>query len=120
MFSNPVSHRPVYRGSLAALLVLAGLSAAWTVDARSLRIEVNGLVCAFCADGITRAFKEEPAAGEVFVSLEDRLVAVELKDGADIADATAKKLLTDAGYTVVGIQRTDATVAQIRAEVADE
>jgi mercuric ion binding protein len=91
-----------------------------TVDARSLRIEVNGLVCAFCADGITRAFKKEPAAVDVFVSLEDKLVAVQLKDGEDIADATATKLLTDAGYTVVGIARTDATVAQIKAEVAGE
>ena len=102
------------------LLVLAGLAGASSLEARSLRIEVNGLVCAFCADGITRTFKKEPAAAEVFVSLENKLVAVELKDGQDIADATATKLLTDAGYTVVGIERTDATVAAIKAEVSGE
>lgn len=99
-------------GLLAALAVTATAA-----EARSLRMEVNGLVCAFCANGITAAFKKQPAAAEVFVSLEDRLVAVQLKDGQDIPDDTAKKLLTDAGYTVVGLQRTDATVAQIKAEV---
>ena len=107
--------------TLATAIVAATLAlSATAAEARSLRIEVNGLVCAFCADGITRAFKREPAAGEVFVSLENRLVAVDLKDGQDITDATAKELLTDAGYTVVGIQRSDATVAQIRAEVGSD
>lgn len=106
---------------IASLAAVAAASLfAGTLDARTLRIEVNGLVCAFCADGITKAFKTEAATAEVFVSLEDKLVAVGLKEGADIADATATKLLTDAGYTVVGIQRTDATVAQIKAEVAGD
>jgi mercuric ion binding protein len=108
------------RAALGALLFLAGLFAASNAEARSLRIEVNGLVCAFCADGITRAFKKEAATADVFVSLEDKLVAVQLKDGTDITDAVATKLLTDAGYTVVGIQRTDATVAQIKTEMADD
>lgn len=103
--------------ALAAFVVFAASVMAPALDARSLRIEVNGLVCAFCADGITRAFKKDAATDEVFVSLENKLVAVGLKDGQDIADATATKLLTDAGYTVIGIQRTDATVAQIKAEV---
>ncbi len=97
--------------------LVAALALAATAEARSLRMEVNGLVCAFCANGITAAFEKQPAAGEVFVSLEDRLVAVELKDGQDIPDDVAKTLLTDAGYTVVGLQRTDATVAEIKAEV---
>lgn len=99
------------------LALAAALFAGSVLEARSLRIEVNGLVCAFCADGITRAFKKEPAAAEVFVSLEDKLVAVQLKDGQDISDATTTQLLTDAGYTVVGIRRTEASVAQIKAEV---
>lgn len=104
--------------TLAALVLAAGFVT--TAEARSLRMEVNGLVCAFCADGITKAFKKEPAAGEVLVSLEDRLVAVDLKDGQDISDAEVTKLLTDAGYTVVGIKRSDATVADIRAELGRE
>ena len=109
-------NRPLF-STLTASVVLAASLTAPVLDARSLRIEVNGLVCAFCADGITRAFKKDNATAEVFVSLENKLVAVGLKDGQDIADATATKLLTDAGYTVVAIERTDATVAAIKAEV---
>ncbi|MCY7313244.1 MAG: heavy-metal-associated domain-containing protein [Pseudoxanthomonas sp.] len=104
--------------TLAVLVLAAGFTSA--AEARSLRMEVNGLVCAFCADGITKAFKKEPAAGDVFVSLEDRLVAVDLKEGQDISDAAVTKLLTDAGYKVVGIQRSDATVAEIKAELGRE
>lgn len=111
---------PMKALSTLTLAAALALGASTNASARSLRIEVNGLVCAFCADGITRAFKKEPAAAEVFVSLENKLVAVQLKDGADIADATATKLLTDAGYTVVGIERTDATVSEIKAEVSGD
>lgn len=85
--------------------------------ANSLRIEVNGLVCSFCADGILSAFNRQPAVEEVFVSLEDRLVAVQLKAGQTLSDELARQLLIDAGYTVVGMQRTEATVAEIKAEV---
>lgn len=104
----------------AVLAAALALGAATTTEARSLRIEVNGLVCAFCADGIIRAFQKQPETAQVFVSLEDRLVAVQLKEGADITDAKATTLLTDAGYTVVAIQRTDASVAEIKAEVAGD
>lgn len=85
--------------------------------ATTLKIEVNGLVCSFCAHGIKSAFEKQAAAGDVLVSLENRLVAVDLKDGQDIADAVATRLLTDAGYTVVKIERVDTTVAALRAEV---
>jgi hypothetical protein len=54
----------------------------------------------------------------VFVSLEDRIVAVQLKDGADIDDATLRKAITDAGYTVVAINRTDESLEAIRSRVA--
>lgn len=118
---NPIktSFQTLRAFSLAAFALLAGL-APTLIEARSLRIEVNGLVCAFCADGITRAFRKESAVGTVFVSLEDRLVALDLKEGQDIADADVTRTLTDAGYTVVGIQRSDATVAEIKAELGRE
>ncbi|MBS3958031.1 MAG: heavy-metal-associated domain-containing protein [Xanthomonadaceae bacterium] len=97
-------------------LALAAMLASTGLDARSLRVEVNGLVCAFCADGIRAAFARQPGVSEVFVSLEDRLVAIALEPGQDISDETTKKLLTDAGYTVVRVERTEATLAEIRAE----
>ena len=86
-------------------------------SATTIEVDVNGLVCGFCAQGIEKALKGNPSTQGVFVSLEQRLVAVHLKDGADIDDAALRKALKDAGYTVVGIRRTERTLDDIRQAV---
>jgi copper chaperone CopZ len=96
--------------SAVTLLVVAVTSAAATIE-----MSVNGLVCAFCAQGIEKKLKKFPATAEVVVSLEHRLVAVSLKDGQDIPDADLRKALTDAGYTVKAISRSETPIADIRA-----
>ena len=98
---------------LVALLV--GVSS--LASAKTIEIDVNGLVCAFCAQGIEKTLKGFPAAEAVFVSLEHRIVAVQLKDGADIDDAALQKAITDSGYTIVAIRRTDASLDVIRQRV---
>ena len=64
----------------AVLLSLPAL--AW---ARTIEVEVNGLVCAFCAQGIEKTLRRLPATDDVFVSLEHRLVAIATRDGTDIS-----------------------------------
>jgi hypothetical protein len=56
----------------------------------------------------------------VVVSLENKLVAIGTKEGIDIADAELTKALTDAGYDVKEITRTDRTIAEIRATLKDK
>jgi copper chaperone CopZ len=99
---------------LQVCVMLLMLAAAATSSAATIEMTVNGLVCAFCAQGIEKKLKKFPATSEVVVSLEHRLVAVTLKDGQDIPDADLRKALTDAGYTVKSIERTDASIAQVR------
>jgi copper chaperone CopZ len=96
-----------------AFAVLVASSA----TAATIEMNVNGLVCAFCAQGIEKQLRKLPATADVVVSLEQRLVAVSLKDGQDISDADLRKALTDAGYKVVGIQRTDEPIDAVRARV---
>jgi copper chaperone CopZ len=86
-------------------------------SAKTIEMDVNGLVCAFCAQGIEKTLKGFPATAAVFVSLEHRIVAVQLKDGADIDDATLRKAITDAGYTITAIRRTDQPLDAIRQRV---
>lgn len=105
---------------LRLLFISVALLAAASSHAETIRLEVNGLVCAFCANGITEAFNRRGDVSDVFVSLEHRLVAIAVKDGKNIADAELKQTLTDAGYTVVGIARVDTSLDAIRAEVANE
>ena len=90
------------------------------VFAKTIEMDVNGLVCAFCAQGIEKTLKGFPATEKVFVSLEHRIVAVELKDGQDIGDGALKKAITDAGYMLVTIRRTDESIATIRERVSKE
>jgi copper chaperone CopZ len=97
---------------VAALLALSTLA-----SARTIEIEVNGLVCAFCAQGIEKTLRGFPATEDVFVSLEHRLVAIALKDGQTIDEATLKKAITDAGYAMVGMKETDATLDALRVDV---
>ena len=103
-----------------ALLFLALLGFASIASARTIEMDVNGLVCAFCAQGIEKTLKGFPATAGVFVSLEHRIVAVQLKDGQDIADAALGKAITDAGYKLVAIHRTDESLDAVRARVKQQ
>lgn len=93
----------------AILFGVSPLAAAATIE-----MDVNGLVCGFCAQGIEKTLKANPSTEGVFVSLEHRLVAVHLKDGADIEEGKLRKALKDSGYTVVGIRRTERSLDEIR------
>ncbi len=85
------------------------------VNAGTIEVKVNGLVCGFCAQGIEKILRKNPATEDVVVSLEERLVAVATKDGQDISDADIKKALADSGYEVKAIERTETSIAEIRA-----
>lgn len=102
---------------LACFLIGLGSLSATSAYATTIEIGVKGLVCAFCAQGIEKKLRKFPATADVVVSLEQRVVAVALKDGQDISDPELRKALTDAGYTVTTIQRTDTSLATIRGRV---
>jgi cation transport ATPase len=97
----------------AALLcfVFGELSYAAT---QTLKAEVNGLVCAFCAQGIEKKAKALPQTKEVYVNLEKRIVAVEIKEGQTLAPETLKSLIRDAGYEVVKIDSVTQTAQEIK------
>ncbi len=102
----------------AALLALAFGASARAQDApRTIEMQVDGLVCAFCAQGISKKLGQMPATQEVLVSLENGLVAVALKPGQDLPDAELRSRLTDAGYTVKRIERRDESLDAVRARL---
>ena len=87
------------------------------VEATTIEMTVNGLVCAFCAQGIEKTLRKFPATTDVLVSFEYKLVAVAVKDGQDIPDAELRKALTNAGYSVKAINRTETSMAELRERV---
>ena len=104
----------MHRNAIAALALML-MSAGATAE--TIEMKVNGLVCAFCAQGIEKSFRRNPAVTDVVVSLEDRLVAVEVTPGKEIPDQELHNLLADSGYDVKTITRTQTPVADIRARL---
>ena len=94
----------------ALVCLLAGASA----SAATIEMKVHGMVCGFCAQGIEKTLRKNPATADVVVSLENKLVAIGTKEGADIPDAELKKALADAGYDVKEISRTQRSIDEIR------
>ena len=102
---------------LRRLAILLTLCVPLAAQATTIQMTVNGLVCAFCAQGIEKKLRKFPATSDVVVNLEHRVVAVGLKDGQDIPDEALRKALTDAGYTVKIIERTDTSIAEVRSRL---
>lgn len=100
--------------ALPRILFLLVCLASTSAEATTIEMNVNGLVCAFCAQGIEKQLRKFPATADVVVSLEHKLVAVALKDGQDVPDAELRRALTNAGYTVKSIERTETPTAAVR------
>jgi copper chaperone CopZ len=96
------------------IFILVLLLFSITLPAATIEMDVNGLVCAFCAQGIEKTLRKFPATTDVVVSLESKLVALSTKDGEDIADKDLKHALTNAGYTVKAIRRETETLDDVR------
>ena len=85
--------------------ILMGILLATTVSAEELTLKVNGMVCAFCAQGIQKKFTENKAVESVKVDLENKQVLLQTKAGQNLSDDELKKAITDSGYALVAIER---------------
>lgn len=71
----------------------------------AINVSINGLVCDFCARALEKVFSKRTEVSGIDVNLDTKIVTIGLKKGADIDDTTITKLITDAGYNVVKINR---------------
>lgn len=101
-----------------ALLFIA-LTFSATSYAASIKAEVNGMVCAFCAKGIEKKLKALPQSQAVFVDLKKHIVVLELKENQEVPLDEFKAIIKDAGYDVSTAEVLDKTAAEIKAEVAE-
>lgn len=98
------------------LLTLA-VSAFTAQAAETKKLTVNGMVCAFCAQGIEKRLSALPQTQAVYVNLGKKVVAVQAKEGQQLDDAVLKHEITEAGYDVVKVEAVPQTVETIRAEM---
>lgn len=83
-----------------ALLTLTATAA----RAETIHVDVNGLVCAFCATAIEKTFSKVEGVNSVSVDLDKRVVTIDAVDGKAPNDATITSAIEDAGYNVVKIR----------------
>lgn len=108
------AYSTILLASFTAILLTA--SSAFAVQ-QTIQVELDGLVCAFCAQGVEKKMKAQAATDKVFVSLNKKVTLVALKEGQDIPDETIKSEITNAGYVVRGISRTSESFDQLRAKI---
>lgn len=100
--------------TLTALTFALATTLASAQANQSITMQVDGLVCAFCAQGIEKKLGALPASDGVYVNLEHGVVAMGLKPSQDVPDAELKGTLTDAGYSVKSISRSTQPLAEIQ------
>lgn len=84
--------------------------------AQSIKATVNGMVCAFCAQGIEKRLSRMDATKAVFVDLRNRTVAVEAKEGRTLDQKAIAAEITDSGYDVVKMEVVPLSVEEIKAQ----
>ncbi len=86
---------------LVALLMVSSL----TTWAESIKVEVNGMVCSMCAQGIEKKFKKMDVVKSIKVDLDTKVVHIELLENQTLDDEVVRKNIVDSGYNVAKIIR---------------
>lgn len=74
--------------------------------AEKIDVTVNGLVCSFCAVAIEKTFKKKNVEN-IDVNLSERYVRFELDKSNQLSDLEITKIINDAGYDVVEVNRSE-------------
>jgi copper chaperone CopZ len=100
---------------LAAAFAAGFFSTAFATE--SIKASVNGMVCAFCAQGIEKRLSKMPATQAVFVDLKKKIVVVEAKAGQALDGKAISHEIKEAGYDVTKLETVPQSVAEIRAQM---
>jgi|TARA_Y100000389_G_C17405898_1_gene488026 copper chaperone CopZ len=85
-----------------SLILLINISSSF---AKEINVDVNGLVCDFCAVTIEKSFKKKDEIEEIKVDLDQKKVFLTFKDGKDLSDKIIKDTIVNNGYNVVKVNR---------------
>ena len=63
-------------------------------------VDVNGLVCDFCAQSLEKVFGKQEAVESIDVDLDEKVITIHFNEGQTLDDQTITKLITDSGFNV--------------------
>lgn len=101
----------------AALVALGTEARAQSPAPSAVKLSVNGMVCAFCAQGIEARLKKMPETADLYINLKQKLVAVEARPGQSLPLDKLKAEVVEAGYEVTRAEPMTQTVAQLREQM---
>ena len=108
-------------GWLAAPAARAQAQASGQAQAQTgpaaVKLTVNGMVCAFCAQGIEARVKKMPETADLYINLKQKVVAVQAKPGQSLSLDKLKAEVVEAGYEVTRAEPMAQTVAQLREQM---
>ena len=82
-----------------SLLLLSAQSAVSADDATVVEIEVNGMICAFCVEGLRSSLLKLPGIEGAEVSLKYSLARIEHEPEHEPDIDAIKQAIVDAGFT---------------------
>jgi len=92
---------------LYSVILIACLMSVWGSDVSPnarIAVDVNGLVCDFCARSLEKFLGKQPAVATVSINLENKVIHLELVPGETVDDDRLTQWVTDAGYAVQEIR----------------
>jgi len=92
---------------LYSVILMACLMPVWGSDVSPnarIAVDVNGLVCDFCARSLEKFLGKQPAVATVSINLDNKVIHLELVPGEMVDDDTLTQWVTDAGYAVQEIR----------------
>lgn len=67
-------------------------------------VNVNGLVCDFCARAVEKVFGRQEEVASIAVDMNEKTVVIYFNEGRSLDDAAITDLINDSGYSVESIQ----------------
>lgn len=83
---------------------LLALSIASSAHAAEISAKVDGMVCAFCVQGVVYQLEQNTNVAKVKVDLDQGIVHITTKPGTTLSEAEIRKTIADAGFDATSVE----------------
>lgn len=92
----------------------------FSVSSQTIQIDIDGLVCISCDDGIVKKMQAHPSVLKAYSNIEKNVILLSVKDGEEIADQWLKPEITAEGLVIKKITRNNAKIESLIPQYADK
>lgn len=85
-------------------LAFLTLFLAGTAFAETVQVNVSGMVCSMCAQGIKKKFTKL-GVKKIEVNLDTKVVTIETEKAGELTDKVVKETIEESGYAVANLKR---------------